>query len=697
MRLVLFAVACSALFGKGVCARAAENSCGECAGCHRHIFDSCKSSPKGRHHFYANGDLSDGSAGKFAPPAPVVCSSSSFAFKNAGSNLNVEISENGKSGVFPVKMAIGQTPLRQPVVDCGSGRFQVLPAAIDSESGELFDVFGGEKRLKGDWGHWSGGGMTWNSNCAYCHMTGFKKNFDISDGLYRSSWIEHGVRCVQCHSDRPAECAGGNKNYRRPSREDAMYACAQCHSRREQLSADKFRVGENYFDHFRPVLADDKTAYYQDGKVKSESFMFGSFMMCRQYAAGITCADCHDPHTLKTAAPIENNKLCMVCHDVSAKNRSGAPTINVKKHTFHDSRGGDQCMDCHMPTKFFMQRDRRYDHGLTSPDPRLTLELGIPNACSECHEKIDAGKPERNFEWLLENFEKRHLTKRLLHKRKRAMALYKSQEGQLSEGHKNDLLDLLESEDNPAWKSIILKQLSAYADDADIPKILEREYAGGHPLVRAACVHLAEFLPHADRIKRAFASDASRLVRIDAGLRFKTEKRNTEELMEYLDFNADSPIGALKRSEYMLSEGRADDAVKSAVAAVRMEPGNSEIKLQSAILLFRAGDFPRSESLFKSVCDGDPSNAHAHYLYGLFLGEMGRLAESADLFEKSVRADANFIRGWYNLSVAYLKLGMADKASETADILLKKEPWNQEFIELKRAIKASVENSKEHR
>ena len=219
--------------------------------------------------------------------------------------------------------------------------------------------------------------------------------------------------------------------------------------------------------------------------------------------------------------------------------------------------------------------------------------------------------------------------------------------------------------DDLMWKSIILKQLSAYADDADIPKILEREYAGGHPLVRAACVHLAEFLPHADRIKRAFASDASRLVRIDAGLRFKTEKRNTEELMEYLDFNADSPIGALKRSEYMLSEGRFDDAVKGAVAAVRMEPGNSEIKLQSAILLFRAGDFSRSESLFKSVCDGDPRNAHAHYLYGLFLGEMGRLAESADLFEKSVRADANFIRGWYNLSVAYLKLGMADKASET--------------------------------
>ena len=32
-----------------------------------------------------------------------------------------------------------------------------------------------------------------------------------------------------------------------------------------------------------------------------------------------------------------------------------------------------------------MARDPRHDHGFTIPDPLLTKELGIPNACNRCH------------------------------------------------------------------------------------------------------------------------------------------------------------------------------------------------------------------------------------------------------------------------------------------------------------------------
>ena len=46
---------------------------------------------------------------------------------------------------------------------------------------------------------------------------------------------------------------------------------------------------------------------------------------------------------------------------------------------------GDVCVDCHMPTTIYMQRHVRHDHGFTIPDPRLTKELGIPNACNRCH------------------------------------------------------------------------------------------------------------------------------------------------------------------------------------------------------------------------------------------------------------------------------------------------------------------------
>ena len=38
-----------------------------------------------------------------------------------------------------------------------------------------------------------------------------------------------------------------------------------------------------------------------------------------------------------------------------------------------------------MPVTVYMQRHPRRDHGFTIPDPLLTKELNIPNACNRCH------------------------------------------------------------------------------------------------------------------------------------------------------------------------------------------------------------------------------------------------------------------------------------------------------------------------
>ena len=41
-----------------------------------------------------------------------------------------------------------------------------------------------------------------------------------------------------------------------------------------------------------------------------------------------------------------------------------------------------------------MQRDPRHDHGFLKPDPLLTKELGIPNACNRCH-------TDRTVDWAI--------------------------------------------------------------------------------------------------------------------------------------------------------------------------------------------------------------------------------------------------------------------------------------------------------
>ena len=52
-----------------------------------------------------------------------------------------------------------------------------------------------------------------------------------------------------------------------------------------------------------------------------------------------------------------------------------------------------------MPQTTYMQRHPRRDHGFTIPDPLLTQELGVPNACNRCHE-------DQTTDWAIEATER---------------------------------------------------------------------------------------------------------------------------------------------------------------------------------------------------------------------------------------------------------------------------------------------------
>ena len=52
--------------------------------------------------------------------------------------------------------------------------------------------------------------------------------------------------------------------------------------------------------------------YHADGQIDGEVFEYGSFVQSRMYHAGVTCSDCHEPHSLALRA--EGNALCGQCH-----------------------------------------------------------------------------------------------------------------------------------------------------------------------------------------------------------------------------------------------------------------------------------------------------------------------------------------------------------------------------------------------
>ena len=99
------------------------------------------------------------------------------------------------------------------------------------------------------------------------------------------------------------------------------------------------------------------------------------------HAQGVTCADCHEPHSLKLRAP--GNAVCAQCH-LPAK-------FDTAQHTHHgEGTPGAACAACHMPTTTYMGVDPRHDHSLRIPRPDVSVKLGTPNACNNCHAKQNA-------------------------------------------------------------------------------------------------------------------------------------------------------------------------------------------------------------------------------------------------------------------------------------------------------------------
>ena len=314
----------------------------------------------------------------------------------------------GPGGVvadFPVKYTFGLAPLQEYLVELPGGRLQAYTHAWDVGAKRWFDLYPKEKLLPGDELHWTGRQQNWNHMCADCHSTDVRKRYDPATGTFDTRFAEIGVGCEACHGPgsrhvawaaQPGEGrsrgltaplgerrgvrwtidpASGNAVRSAPRATDAeIEVCAQCHSRRTQI-AESHRAGDAFLDHYRPALLTDPL-YYVDGQQRDEVYVWGSFLQSRMYAKGVTCSDCHEPHsgTLRAAG----NELCARCHS--------REKYDARSHHFHaPGSKGAACVECHMPSATYMRIDPRRDHSLRVPRPDQSVSLGVPNACESCH------------------------------------------------------------------------------------------------------------------------------------------------------------------------------------------------------------------------------------------------------------------------------------------------------------------------
>ncbi|WP_160774473.1 tetratricopeptide repeat protein [Stappia sediminis] len=335
----------------------------------------------------------------------------SYLFHRDGNAFRVEQEgADGENTSYEIEYAVGITPLQQYLVETKPGRLQALDIAWDTENRRWFHLFPDQKLTPEDGLHWTGPYKNWNARCAECHQTDFRKNYEPRTRSYSSTWSELNVTCEACHgageahvawahaqesgADPSAAISGfaGIDNYgfltglEGSNQFRELNLCFRCHSRREPIGADSPPAASLFSNDYRLSLL-RPGLYYPDGQIRDEVYVAGSFLQSKMYAAGVTCTNCHDPHSLKLKA--EGNALCTQCH-----NPQGNPDFSGLKpalyddpgHHHHEARSdGARCTSCHMPETTYMRVDPRRDHSFRVPRPDLSVEFGVPNACTGCH------------------------------------------------------------------------------------------------------------------------------------------------------------------------------------------------------------------------------------------------------------------------------------------------------------------------
>lgn len=566
------------------------------------------------------------------------------------------------------ELVLGNKPFWQPLLPAPGGRWQPHELAYDPVKKEWFNVFGTEERHPGEWGHWTGRGMNWNSMCAQCHMTGYQKSYDAANDTYHSSWVEHGVGCIQCHGPTKsghgaADAVKGKSPAPFPGdRQKMMQTCAPCHARNEQLTLN-FQPGDNFHDHYRIALPVEAGVFWPDGQQRDEDFDWTSVLLSRMGHAGVTCLDCHDPHTTKTILPVANNQLCLQCHATPGRvqpNGTRAVPIEPVAHSHHaDGSTGNSCVACHMPTTTYMQRAPRHDHSWLKPDPLLTKELGIPNACSRCH----ADKP---VEWAVEWSDKWYGQKLDSRQRARARAVASAQTGRPEAA--GALLSLLEAEDIPAWRATFLGLLRDYTDDPGVQAEAIIYLNAADPFERAAAVRLFAGSRNAPEGLTPLLKDPVRLVRLDAAWALSSElppdSPARKELDAYLALSLDQPSGRIRLGQDLANRGRLVEAEKEMALAAKWDPYSPGILDTRAMVLASLGRSAEAGDKYYRAAELAPTNAILPMRAALAFAEAGKMTEAERAFRLAVTRDPRFDRAWYNLGLLYAQENRLQEAIE---------------------------------
>ena len=610
---------------------------------------------------------------------------------------------------YDVAATFGVDPLQQYLIRLPGGRLQAFGIAWDSRAKEQggqrwFSLYPEQPLRAGDRLHWTGRDQTWNYQCATCHSTDVRKGFDLATDSYATNFTDIDVACEACHgagSNHVAWAGGGAKtddrmglaNWLRPTdgghwemdkqtgiaRRSAplvsaeLDTCAPCHARRKPLLAAA-APGTPFLDAALPALL-EPGYYFPDGQIDGEVFEYGSFVQSRMHLAGVTCSDCHEPHGLKLRA--EGNAVCGQCH-LPAR-------FDTAAHHHHEPGSpGGQCIACHMPAKTYMIVHQRHDHFIRVPRPDLSVALGTPNACTQCH-------TDRAADWAAHAIAGwypagRQTTPQF------GTAL---QAGRTGAADAELLLDalILAAGQPPIARATALPFLHELGSAASEPAV-RAAIADPSPLVRAAVPRtlpaaagrgmVQAIAPLLDDPVRAVRVETARVL-AGADLLLSPPQRELlahamRELLAAEMVDADRPELHLNIGLLQLRAGQPDAAEAADRTALRLDPRFVPALVNLADLDRLRGRAQEGAELLRRAIVLEPGNADAWHALGLALVRQHNAAEALSALRRASELAPGNARYAYVYAIALNSAGAAKQSLAVLEEAHRQHPTDRDVL-----------------
>lgn len=638
-----------------------------CQSCHPQEFSEWQFS----HHDQAMMEADDHSVkGDFNTTFASQGVTSRFYKKGGKYYVNTE-GADGNYHDYEVVYTYGISPLQQYIVKFPDGKLQCLRTAWDVEKNEWFDLYPNDSIDAGEWIHWTGGGLNWNTMCSDCHSTNVHKNFDEASEIFNTTFSIINVACEACHGPGKKHVdwvSSPDYNGTGYGEKVQLYLtssltskqqvdqCARCHSRRVQHTEAFNHEGE-YMDHYTPEILRDNI-YFPDGQIRDEVYVYGSFVQSKMYQNGVKCTDCHNPHSLELKAI--GNALCSQCH---VKEKYDTPD-----HHFHAiNTEGSACVSCHMPGRTYMGNDFRRDHSFRVPRPDLSVIYNTPNACNQCHE-------DRSAAWAAESIKELFGPERKFH--------YSEVLTEASTGSGSAIPKLIDLSEDGTQPAIVRATAIWYLDQTisqESKAAIIRSLKSNENIVRHTAATLLGDLEPVEKLRylAPLLNDKVRTVRIAAAsamadvpkeqMKPEVQTGFDKAIKEYqasLAVRADFPGGQFEKGQYYERKEEFHLAEQAYLKAIKFDNHFNAARLNLAHLYNRLQKNDKAIELFKTVIQQEPGYGGAYYSLGLLYAEENRMEYAAEYLSKAAELDDN-PRIFYNLGIVYQQLDQPDQAEKT--------------------------------